>query len=346
MVQRRRFLTGAGRLAAASGLGGTWVAAAAPTPTPAVTRTITLAVPGPGCLPYLPLALARKLGADRQEGLALDLRPVGGGPLALHALQAGEVDFAAAGLPAVALRRAKGLPLQAIASWTQVPAYTLLVQAGLKGRVEKVQDLAGRVIGVEGRTVDGRATAHLLTEFLLRQAGVDLKRVRFMAVSENYASQRAMLGSGTVQALMAMEPFASRLVREGWGFVLQDFHEPAATRQALGGLFMNAVLVTRDELARDQPELCDRLVRTLRRTLAWQARRPPQEVVQALALTDVRERDSLLEALKQRRGLFATDVRFSAAQLAAAQTLLQAAEPAAAARSFGLVNERWAGRMP
>ncbi len=58
MVQRRRFLTGAGRLAAASGLGGTWVAAAAPTPPPAVTRTITLAVPGPGCLPYLPLALA------------------------------------------------------------------------------------------------------------------------------------------------------------------------------------------------------------------------------------------------------------------------------------------------
>lgn len=350
MSERRRLLLRSGLWTAAA-----WIGAAKPvqaTPSPAATsalRPTAIAVPGPGCLPYLPLLLAPKLGADRQEGLALEVRAVGGDPLALHALQAGEVDFAAAGLPSAAVRRAKGKPLQALAPLTQVPAYTLVVQAGLKGRVQKVQDLAGRVIGVEGRTVDGRATSHLLADFLLQQAGVEPKRVRFMAVSENYANQRAMLGSGTVQALMTVEPFAGRLVREGWGFVLQDFHDPASTRAALGGLFTNAVLLTRDEVVAEHPDWCDRLVKTLRRTLAWQARRAPQEVVQTLALADARERDNLLEALKQRRTVFPADVRFSSAQLAAAEALLQAVEPTARRGGLGmggLVNERWAGRMP
>ena len=157
MLQRRRFLSRAGRLAAASGLACAGVCRAVPASSGLLS--VSMAVPGPTCLPYLSCLLAVRLGADRQEGLALSLRAVGGDPLALHALQAGEVDFAAAGLPSAAVRRAKGKPLQALAPLTQVPAYTLVVQAGLKGRVEKVRDLAGRVIGVEGRTVDGRAPA-------------------------------------------------------------------------------------------------------------------------------------------------------------------------------------------
>ena len=112
MRERRRLLLRSGLWTAAVGAVGRLQAAPAPAP---ALRPTTIAVPGPGCLPYLPLLLAPKLGADRQEGLALTLRPVGGGPLALHALQAGEVDFAAAGLPSAAVRRAKGKPLQALA---------------------------------------------------------------------------------------------------------------------------------------------------------------------------------------------------------------------------------------
>lgn len=101
--ERRQFLVGGGQLALAGGL---LQPAAATAPLRA-----SISVPGPGNLLHLPIPLAGKIGADPAEGLQLDIRYTGGGPQAIRSMLERNSDFAAAGLPALALQKLSGKPV-------------------------------------------------------------------------------------------------------------------------------------------------------------------------------------------------------------------------------------------
>lgn len=343
MNDRRRYLARTCQLAVTGALAG-WLGDAARAADPA---RVTIAVPGPGNLLYMPLTLARKIGADRQEGVEFDLRYVGGGPQGMTDLRGRNVDFAAAGLPAAALQRLAGNPLQVIAPLSRVPAYTLVVRAALKRKVKKVADLAGLVVGVKGRTPGGRSTSQLFTEYALSLAGLPPDRVNYVAVGQAYDNQHAALSSGAVDALMGDEPFASRIVRAGGGYILQDFHDLETTRRTLGGLFLNGVVMTRDDFAASRPDLVEKTVKALQRTLVWIERHSAREVVDALAPGDVDERESLFEVLKARKTIYAPDGRFSTSAIETTERFFHAMETspqALALRLNSFIGDRWAGR--
>lgn len=72
----------------------------------------SISVPGPGNLLHLPIPPAGKIGADPAEGLQLDIRYTGGGPQAIRSMLERNSDFAAAaGLPALALQKLSGKPV-------------------------------------------------------------------------------------------------------------------------------------------------------------------------------------------------------------------------------------------
>lgn len=339
MQSRRTWALQWGASLAVAGFGSGWVRAASP-------ERVSISVPGPGNLLFLPITLASKLGADRAEGLELDIRYVGGGPIAFRDMLERNTDFSAGGLAALALQRISGKPVQCVAPLTRVPAYTLLVRADLRQRVKTVADLSGRVIGVKGQAPGGRSTTQLFTEFVLAQSGVAVQRVNYVPVGQSYDSQHAALGSGTVDAIMGDEPFATRMVRDKVAYALADYHELRTTRTLLGGLFLNGHIATRDDVVSQRPDLVGRVVASIRRTLVWMEQHSAAEMIATLALDDAAERAALLEVLKLRKDIYSPDGRISSEQVASVQRFLRATELSPDSQRFELasmVNARWAG---
>lgn len=312
-------------------------------------ETVTLSVVGPGHLLLLPVTLAAKMGADQAEGLKFQINYVGAGPMAYRDMLIGNADFGAAGMPALAVQRLAGKPVMAVLPVTHVPAYTLVVGSQLRGRVKTVADLAGKVIGVKGYVPGGRASSQVMTEYVLRRAGVDPRRVNFVAVSLSYENQHAALVSGTVDALMGDEPFASRMVQGGAAYVLEDYHDLAEIRRRFGGLFLNGVVACNEELIARRPDLVEKLARSLRRALQWIDTHSAQDVVAQMAPATEIERRSLLQVLKIRKNIYSREGRFSEEQLDTVDRFMQATEDTPRGRAFrvrDMVNTTWAGRMP
>lgn len=345
MQQRRTFLSHTGHwLLGAASLHG-W---AGPAGAQARQR-VAIAVPGPGNLLFLPITLAGRLGMDHAEGIELDIRYVGGGPQAYRDMLERNTDFAAGGLAALALQKLSGKPVVGIAPTTRVPAYTLLVRMGLRGKVKTIADLAGRVVGVKGHVPGGRSTSQLFTEYVLASNGVQPDRVNYVSVGQAYENQRAALVSGTVDAIMGDEPFASRLAREKAGFVLADFHDLELTRKQMGGLFLNGSVATREDVIANRPDLVEKVVRTMTRTLVWMDSHAAKDMVAALALQDPEEEFALRDVLKVQKRIYSPDGRISDSQVASVTRFLHATEHTPAARAFDvktLMNARWAGSAP
>ena len=280
---------------------------------------VTLSVVGPGHLLLLPITLA----ADQAEGLKFQINYVGGGPMAYRDMLIGNADFGAAGMPALA-----GQPVVAVLPVTHVPAYTLVVGSQLRGKV----------IGVKGYVPGRRASSQVMAEYVLRRAGVDPGRANFVAVSLSYENQHAALVSGTVDALMGDEPFASRMVQVHAAHVLEDYHDLAATRRRFGGLFLNGVVACKEELITRRPDLVEKLVASLRRALQWIDTHSAQEIVAQMAPATEIERSSLLQVLKIRKNSYLREGRFSQEQLDTVQ--------GRAFRVRDMINTTWAGRMP
>lgn len=316
---------------------------------PGRLQNVSLSVVGPGHLLMLPVSLAARLGADEAEGLKFRLQYVGAGPMAYRDMLIGNADFGAAGMPALALQHLGGKPVVAVMPITQVPAYTLLVAQRLRAQVRSVSDLAGKVIGVKGYVPGGRASSQVMTEFALRQGGVDPSRVNFVAVSLSYENQYAALASGAIDALMGDEPFATRLVQGRVAYVLEDYHDLAETRRRFGGLFLNGVLATSRDLLRENPELVERTVRALRRALVWIDTHNAADMVAQLGLADETERRVLQEVLQRRKNIYTRDGRFSDEQLDTVERFMQATENTPQGRAFrvrDMIHTTWAGRMP
>lgn len=310
---------------------------------------VVIAVPGPGNLLFLPITLAGKIGADRAEGITLDIRYAGGGPQAYREMLERNADFSAGGLAALALQRLSGKPVVSIAPLTQVPGYTLLVRAGLKGRVKSIADLAGKVVGVKGHVPGGRSTTQLFTEHVLAENGVKPDMVNYVSVGQAYESQRAALVSGTVDAVMGDEPFATRLASEKSAFILADYHDLETTRKQMGGLFLNGNIATREDIIASRPELAAKLVQTMTRSLIWINSHTATDMVEALAPEDVRARTALLDVLKLHKKMYCPDGRISVSQVASVTRFLRSTEHTPEAQRFdvqSLINTRWAGTAP
>ncbi len=310
-------------------------------------QRVAISVPGPGNLLFLPVTLASKIGADRAEGIELDIRYFGGGPQAYRDMLERNTDFSAGGLAALALQRLSGKPVISIAPTTRVPAYTLLVRSGLKGKVRSVKDLAGKVVGVKGHVPGGRSTSQLFTEYVLGRLGQDA--VNYVSVGQNYENQYAALASGSVDAIMGDEPFATRLIKEKVGFPLADYHDLETTRKLLGGLFLNGNIATRDDVIATRPELVEKMVKTITRTLVWIDKHTAKDIVDAMAPEDVQSRNALLEVLSVQKRVYSPDGKISTAQVASVTRFLRATETTPAAQAFDvqtLMNTRWAGAAP
>lgn len=309
---------------------------------------IVVSAPGPRNISYLPVDLIPAIGADRDEGVALQILHTGGGAVALNNLVTRNADFAVAGFPAAMSLSSNGGDVVGIAPVDDVPLFVLMVRSGLKGKVKRIADLRGKVVGVNTSTKNSKTTSQQLVELLLQSDGVDLDMVRIVPAGQSWVEQSSLMLSGTADAVMGDEPFASRLAADGHVFFLANLADPATTRKIPGANFLHATLETRSDVIRDAPRKVEKMVRMMTKSLQWIASHTPEQVVDQLKVTDPEERASLLLALRKYPHAFSRDGKFSTRQLQETQLFFHktsAGNPKARALKIErIIDDRWAGR--
>lgn len=263
---------------------------------------INLSVPGPGSLVYLPVQLAFAIEADKAEGLELQLRFFSGGPLALRDMNEHNSDFAVVGLPAIASARADKMPVLAIGQLSQSAMVSLILRKDLKSKVRNIAQLKGRRIGVNTSTRTARSTSQMLTEYLLKNAGLNLDEVQIIPAGQTRDAQRSALIGETVDAVMGDEPFATELASKNEASILLDLYNPQRSRELLGGPFVHAALATREDVFKDHPLVVIKVQRMFDKTLQWMNSHSSREILDKLASQPGfdAQRDQILLSVLQR----------------------------------------------
>ena len=309
---------------------------------------IRVNIPGPGALPFLPIDPIPRLGLDRKLGVDLQIRYFASGVQAAEDMLEGNAHFAGFGFSVLPKFAAKGLDVAAIAplSGSHTP-YAIVARADLRGKVRTLADLRGRSIGASVGSVNSKTHMQMLTELLLRSAGVAPEQVRWVGTAQNLNGQVGALAGGVVDAVFCEEPFISALLRRKLGYVLADMTDPKVAARVPGSGHLRASIVaSRATLAQD-PARAERMVQMTAQALAWIHRQTPETIVAQLPLADDQDRNDYIAALRRSPRMHSRDVRFSQRKLVATREFLAAlGNGAQIIDPATLIDSRWGGIRP
>lgn len=311
-------------------------------------KPLVISAPGPRNISYLPVDLIPKIGADTELGYKLQILHTGGGAVALSNLINRNADFAVAGVPAAMSLRANGGDVVLIAPVNDAPLFVLMVRADLKNRIKRIADLKGKVLGVNTSTKDSKTTSQQLAELLLKSGKVGIDQVRLVPAGQSWVEQSSLILTGSVDAVMGDEPFASRLLADQKVFFLANLADPKTIVGIKGAGFLHAALETRGDMIQKDPATIQKMVEMLRKTLQWMAQHSAEDIVAKLEVTDAQERASLLYALNRYPNAFSKDGKFSAAQLRETDAFFAAGTEDASkiVKVQSMTDKRWAGFKP
>jgi NitT/TauT family transport system substrate-binding protein len=183
---------------------------------PAASGLTRIAASHPDGGAHLPLWYAQEKGLFAKYGLDVDIRPLGGGPPSVAALQAGETKIADTTGSTIAAADAQGADIVALATLDPVYPYVLEVPAS----IQNAQDLKGKGISVRaiGDATDVAARA------ALRKLGLEPdKDVHIQAVNSEGA-RMAAVQAGQICCTIAQPQ--DQLVLEPQGYhVLVDLSQ-------------------------------------------------------------------------------------------------------------------------
>ncbi len=309
---------------------------------------IVISTPGPRSLSFLPIDLIPKIGADREQGVALQIIYTGSGAASLRDLATRNTDFAIAGVPAAMSARLAGDDVMVIAPIDDAPIFVLMVRTDLQDQVKSIADLKGRVIAVNASASSRDTASKQLARLLLEANGVSFDSVHIIPTGQNWHSVSALILSGTADAIVGNEPFASRLKAAGLVFFLANLAEPKTVQSIKGAHFLHAALLTRNETIAQTPEKVAKVVAMLQRSLDWLLHHTPEQVAETLGVTDPLERDSLILCLHKYPSAYSQNGRFSSAQLQETELFFHTSGGTSLPplRLEDMVYDQWAGRSP
>jgi len=240
-------------------------------------KDVTLGVGGKGLLYYLPLTVAERRGAFKDEGLNVTINDFAGGSKSLQALVGGSVDAVTGAFEHTIRMQSKGQDIRAVIELGRFPGMVLVVKKSLQGKVKTFGDLKGLKVGV---TAPGSSTNFLLNA-LLAKDGVKPTEVSVIGVGAGPSAVAAMK-SGQIDALVNLDPVISKLVQDGDVFILADTRTEADNLKLFGGTNPAAVLYLKADFIKNNPQTVQRLVNALYKTLKWMAAASPEDIAKVV----------------------------------------------------------------
>ena len=243
-----------------------------------VTRTrasIRIAVGGAAQAVYLPTTLAQQLGYYRDEGLEVSIEDFPGGAKSLQALLGGSADVVSGFFDHVIQMAAEGRELISFVTILRYPALAAVVSPRTSRHISRVEDLKGATVGV---TAPGSGT-HFFMNYLLIGHGLTPDSISVTGIG-GAATALAAMEHGKVDAAVMTDPAIAQLAkRAGPLTILSDTRTAAGVKAVFGvSSYPASVFYTKSEWLARNPDSAARLVRAMKRTLAWMQSHSPQEI--------------------------------------------------------------------
>jgi ABC-type nitrate/sulfonate/bicarbonate transport system substrate-binding protein len=145
------------------------------------------------------LDIGQKKGFFANRGFDIDIRPLASGVQANQALAANQVDWSAGGVESSVIAASAKLPFKPYSMYAK-GGDSLGVLVGKDSGIKTLHDLEGKRIAV----ATGTASAEGLSQ-ILKSLGLPNDAVR--RVNANFGTMGPMLVQGSVDAIVALEPF-------------------------------------------------------------------------------------------------------------------------------------------
>ena len=166
-----------------------------------------------------PVLLAQEKGFFAKHGLEVALKPIPLNSQNPAALEAGEVDIAMPTASVLLQAANGGLDIVAVAGYSETiktdSNFGIVVRP--EANIKTPADFIGKKVGVPGLN----AFLHVMLREWLTMKGVDWKKVDF--VEAQFPQMEGILKSGSVDAVVAIQPFMARIVGSKAGELLSHF---------------------------------------------------------------------------------------------------------------------------
>jgi NitT/TauT family transport system substrate-binding protein len=259
-----------------------------------------------GNLVYLPFDIARALHYFDDEGLDVRVKYGTAGATAAEDLGSGRVDFSCNSLDHAIEPRPAGAHLKMVASFTDLPAVTLVIRRDLRSKVQSIHDLRGRRLGL---TVLGSGT-HVIAAAILRSAGLSLQDVTVISVGSDQSLIAAMR-SGQIDAAVTVNLSTIDLLLTGQASLLLDMDTYQEAQRVFKGGYQFTGLLTRDDMIQKNPELVQRMVNAIVRSNRFIATHSAVEIAAALPASLVGDHYVYVKSLEHVRPAFSKTGKIS-----------------------------------
>lgn len=211
---------------------------------------------------FLPLYVAQGLKLFEEQGLDVTIDSTQGGPLAMQALAAGEVQFCATGHGQVANMWAKGKSTKIVNQMQDKCTFYLVSRP----EINTVADLKGKSVGC---TKVGSET-FAVGRYLAAGAGLDPEKDITMIGVGGMATMASALENDRVQAIVTWQPLTSQLVEEGKGKLLARLNTKADSSSHFNAPeYSFSVLQVTDDFIAQHPETVQKFVNGLVAAEKW-----------------------------------------------------------------------------
>lgn len=202
-----------------------------------------------------PIYLGVQEGIFEEHGLDVDLTLAQGGAAIIPAVQSGDFDFGFSNITSLVIGKSQGLPLELVAPGPQTTGNpgedfsSLIVPED--SDAESIADLEGQRVAVN--------TLNNINDTVLKegiqQEGGDRDSMDLVEVA--FPDMGGQLESGNVDAIMAVEPFATLAKDAGAREVYSPYAEPIEDLM-IAGYFTNT------EKIENEPELVDTFITAMK----------------------------------------------------------------------------------
>ena len=248
--------------------------AAAQTPEQA---TLKLGVGGKPLLYYLPLTIAERKGFFQAEGLNVEIIDLAAGSRALQSLIGGSVDVVTGAYEHTLRMQQKGQDITAVIELGRFPGIVVAVRQDLADKVKSPADFKGLKVGV---SAPGSSTA-LTAQYAMVKSGIAASDAAIIGIGSG-ASSVAAIKQRQVDVISHTDPIITRLEADGDIRVLVDTRTESGTRSLFGGSNPAAVLYTKADFIKKNPNTMQALVTAFAKTLDWINAASPEDIAAAL----------------------------------------------------------------
>lgn len=222
---------------------------------------------------WAPVFIAQTEGFFAEQGIDAEFTTPGG-PKGFQAMHAGDCDFAMLSQEPLLIAQEQGLESSIIATMLKTRVYGLISTSD----ITDITQLKGKTIFGS----DAGSAPYTFTSNVLTLAGLDpLKDVSFIQVSDNNAGLQAFLNGEVDAAFVNMYtlPAAGDFEYN----ILADTTDPEQCEKYLGSAeFPGEMLCTTTAYAKENPEICQKVVNAVIAAQAWIEEHTDEEAAASL----------------------------------------------------------------